>query len=139
LYLLLGVGVVALVLIGLEGSSNSDKEQTKLDSGLRYKDEEIGDGPEAKKGDTVYVHYTGRLASNKKQFDSSIGKKPFRFVLGNHEAIEGWDEGIVGMKVGGKRKLFIPAKLGYGARGFGTDIPPNSDLEFDTELVKIEK
>ena len=96
-----------------------------------------GTGPEAKDGDKVWVHYTGRLAKNNKQFDSSVGKKPFPVELGKGEVIKGWDLGLVGMKVGGKRKLTIPSKLGYGDAGHPPDIPPKATLVFDVELLSI--
>jgi hypothetical protein len=96
-----------------------------------------GTGPEAKDGDKVWVHYTGRLAKNKKQFDSSVGKKPFPVELGKGEVIKGWDLGLVGMKVGGKRKLTIPSKLGYGDAGHPPDIPPKATLVFDVEMLSI--
>ncbi len=145
LLLLIAIGVVALVLIGLESSDKSGgtpgtgKIHT-LPSGLKYEDVTIGTGPEAKVGDRVTVHYTGRLASNGKQFDSSVGRDPFSVTLGGRQVIQGWEQGIPGMKVGGKRKLMIPSHLGYGAQGTpdGT-IPPNADLEFDVELLKIGK
>lgn len=98
----------------------------------------VGKGLEAKAGDYVTVDYTGKL-TNGKQFDSSIGREPFSFVLGAGMVIKGWDQGVAGMKVGGKRKLKIPASLGYGATGAGGDIPPNATLLFDVELKKIDR
>lgn len=108
-------------------------------SGLKYEEVKVGTGPAAKKGDTVAVHYTGRLTNGKK-FDSSLDRgQPIEFPLGEGRVIAGWDEGIAGMKKGGKRKLIIPAKLGYGDRGTpdGT-IPPGATLIFDVELVAIK-
>jgi len=108
------------------------------DSGLKYEDLKVGDGAEAKAGKVVEVHYTGWLASNGKKFDSSHDRKePFKFPLGKGRVIKGWDEGVQGMKVGGKRKLTIPSKLAYGARGAGDDIPPDADLIFEVELLKV--
>lgn len=104
---------------------------------LGKEDTVVGTGPEAKDGDKVWVHYTGRLAKNKKQFDSSVGKKPFPVELGKGEVIKGWDMGLVGMKVGGKRTLTIPSKLGYGDAGHPPDIPPKATLIFDVELLSI--
>jgi len=96
-------------------------------SGLKYFDTQVGTGAEAKKGDTVTVHYTGKLRSGK-QFDSSLERKePFKFTLSARKAIKGFDEGITGMKVGGKRKLYIPSDLAYGKRGSEPAIPPDSD------------
>ncbi len=97
-----------------------------------------GTGPEAKTGDTVDVQYTGWLKNGTK-FDSSYdhGGQPFSFTLGAGRVIKGWDLGVVGMKVGGKRKLIIPPELGYGGRNMGK-IPPNSELTFEVELVKIK-
>ena len=111
-------------------------ETVTLPSGLQYTEQWIGSGREAKKGDIVVVHYTGFLAKTLDVFDSSIGKEPLKFKLGAGNVIKGWDEGVVGMKVGGKRKLMIPAKLAYGDKQMGP-IPPNSDLLFDVELVRI--
>ncbi|MBW8310186.1 MAG: FKBP-type peptidyl-prolyl cis-trans isomerase [Candidatus Paracaedibacteraceae bacterium] len=103
-------------------------------------DEKIGDGDEAKAGQLVTVHYIGRLTDEKRtQFDSSRDRgQPFRFMLGVGQVIKGWDQGVAGMKVGGKRKLVIPSELGYGARGAGAVIPPNATLEFDVELISVE-
>ncbi len=108
------------------------------DSELKKEDLKVGTGKEAKKGNTVTVHYTGWLKDGKK-FDSSLDRKtPFQFTLGRGEVIPGWDRGIVGMKEGGKRKLTIPPALGYGSRGAGNVIPPNSVLIFEVELLKVE-
>ena len=106
--------------------------------GLKKTDVVVGKGPVAKSGDHVTVEYTGKL-TNGKQFDSSIGRAPFSFTLGAGQVIKGWDQGVVGMKVGGKRKLVIPPSLGYGAQGAGADIPPNATLVFDVELKSIDK
>lgn len=100
-----------------------------------------GKGAVAKAGDRVTVNYTGWLATPQgkrgKQFDSSVGRGPFDFVLGAGEVIPGWDEGVAGLKVGGKRTLTIPPELGYGSDGAGADIPPNATLIFDVELVAV--
>ena len=110
-----------------------------LPDGLEYVDLRKGTGAEAKAGKKIKVHYTGWLADNKKKFDSSVDRhEPFEFTLGSHMVIRGWDEGIEGMKVGGRRQLHIPAKLGYGAEGAGKDIPPNADLVFDCALVEVQ-
>jgi len=107
---------------------------------IEMKDSVVGKGPEAKAGDTVKVHYAGRL-TNGTEFDASKkhGDKPFEFPLGAGRVIKGWDQGVAGMKVGGKRQLTIPPELGYGARGAGAAIPPNATLIFDVELVEIVK
>jgi FKBP-type peptidyl-prolyl cis-trans isomerase len=106
-------------------------------SGLQYEDLSGGGGAAAKAGDSVEVHYTGWLTDGTK-FDSSVDRgRPFGFKLGAGKVIKGWDEGVAGMKVGGKRKLTIPAALGYGARGAAGVIPPNAVLVFEVELLKI--
>ena len=106
-------------------------------SGLRYEEMTVGAGKTAKAGDSVEVHYTGWLTDGTK-FDSSVDRgRPFGFQLGAGRVIKGWDEGVAGMKVGGKRKLHIPAVLGYGSRGAGAVIPPNAELVFEVELVGV--
>ena len=106
-------------------------------SGLSYDDELVGTGAMAQPGQTAVVHYTGWLTDGT-QFDSSRDRgQPFSFALGRGEVIKGWDEGVTGMKTGGKRKLTIPPELGYGARGAGGVIPPNATLVFDVELLEL--
>jgi FKBP-type peptidyl-prolyl cis-trans isomerase FkpA len=107
-------------------------------SGLKYEDIETGTGAIARSGQKAKVHYTGWLKNGQK-FDSSLDRNdPFEFTLGAGQVIKGWDEGVVGMKVGGKRKLTIPPSLGYGARGAGGVIPPNSELIFEVELLGVK-
>jgi FKBP-type peptidyl-prolyl cis-trans isomerase len=141
------LAVAFLTLCGMQvacsGNAEDDKskegKEVTTDSGLKYTDIKVGTGGEARKGKIVSVHYTGWLTSGKK-FDSSLDRgKPFKFELGAGEVIKGWDEGVAGMKVGGKRKLVIPSKLGYGDRGTpdGT-IPPKAELVFEVELLKVE-
>jgi len=106
-------------------------------SGLKYLDLEIGSGTPARPGQLAEVHYTGWLTTGEK-FDSSVDRRePFAFTLGAGQVIKGWDEGVAGMKVGGKRKLVIPAALGYGSRGAGGVIPPNAELIFEVELLGL--
>lgn len=108
-------------------------------SGLAYKDVKVGEGAEAKPGQEVTVHYTGRLKQNDQKFDSSVDRdEPFTFTLGKGQVIQGWDEGVAGMKVGGERQLIIPAELAYGARGAGGVIPPNATLIFDVKLLGVK-
>lgn len=109
----------------------------KTASGLQYWDIKAGTGEEAKTGSKVKVHYTGWLLSGKK-FDSSIGSSPYEFTLGQGEVIKGWDEGVAGMKVGGKRQLRISPDLAYGEDGHPPQIPPNSTLIFDVQLVAVK-
>jgi peptidylprolyl isomerase len=130
----IAIGVVALLLLNWGGSPGDRPTELKVE------DIKVGDGPEAKEGDTVRVHYTGRLLKSGVKFDSSLDRgEPFEFPLGQGKVIPGWDQGVVGMKPGGKRKLIIPAKLAYGNRRAGDKIPPDSDLEFDVTLVEIVK
>ena len=114
----------------------------EMPNGLQYTDTKTGDGSTATPGTKVSVHYTGWLYNNGAKgtkFDSSVDRgKPFQFTLGAHQVIAGWDEGVAGMKVGGKRTLIIPPELGYGARGAGGVIPPNATLMFDVELLGVQ-
>ena len=109
----------------------------KTDSGLQYWDIKLGLGPFAKAGDRVKVHYTGWLTTGKK-FDSSVdANQPYEFTLGQGEVIKGWDEGVAGMKLGGKRQLRIPPELAYGEAGHPPQIPQNATLIFDVRLLAI--
>ena len=104
---------------------------------LKKIDVVVGHGAEARSGPVV-VHYTGWLAKDGKKFDSSVDrKKTFKFALGAGKVIKGWDEGVAGMKVGGKRTLVVPPEMAYGARGAGGVIPPNATLVFDVELIEV--
>jgi len=110
-------------------------------SGLKYVDIKVGTGAIAKKGMNVTVHYTGWLyikGQRSTKFDSSVDSgRPFSFKLGGGRVIKGWDEGVAGMKIGGKRELIIPPDLGYGARGYAGVIPPNETLDFEVQLLKV--
>jgi FKBP-type peptidyl-prolyl cis-trans isomerase len=145
---------VALALFGFAGCTKKEETTTETSSTtsnttansvapaaggeLKIEDVKVGSGDEAVAGKRVTVHYTGTLTDGKK-FDSSLDRKqPFAFNLGKGEVIQGWDQGVAGMKVGGKRKLTIPSNLGYGERGAGSVIPPNATLNFDVELLKVE-
>jgi len=112
-------------------------EGVKTDSGLQYWEIKVGTGDEARSGDKVKVHYTGWFTSGKK-FDSSVdAQQPYSFTLGQGNVIKGWDEGVTGMKVGGKRQLRIPPELAYGEQGYKNIIPPNSTLIFDVQLLAV--
>ena len=112
----------------------------KLASGLQYEDVVVGSGKMAEPGMNVSVHYTGWLTDEAKtKFDSSVDRgQPFQFQLGAGQVIQGWDEGVKGMRIGGKRKLTIPPDLGYGSRGASGVIPPNATLLFDVELIDVK-
>lgn len=138
--------LVAALALGLSaGTLAQDKKDEKkggnvvtTKSGLKYEDLKEGTGAEAKAGQQVEVHYTGWLKDGTK-FDSSVDRKQsFKFPLGGGKVIKGWDEGVAGMKVGGKRKLTIPPELGYGPRGFPGAIPPNAELTFEVELLSVK-
>lgn len=133
----LGIFVIAVVAYFVFQNFNRP-EQTTTSSGLIIEDMVVGSGPEAKTGDTVSVHYTGYLVSGQK-FDSSLDRaEPFAFTIGAGKVIRGWDEGVAGMKVGGKRKLNIPPELAYGESGYEGVIPPNATLIFEIELLEIK-
>jgi peptidylprolyl isomerase len=118
--------------------SKSSGKIVTTKSGLKYEDLEVGKGPSPKSGQTVTVHYTGWLTNGKK-FDSSKDHgQPFEFQIGQEQVIKGWDEGVSTMKVGGRRKLTIPPGLAYGERAMGDDIPANSTLVFEVELLGIK-
>ena len=128
----------AIELVNKEKSKMQDKGITDL----IITDNKVGDGREAEKGLTVTVHYTGWLYEDGEKttkFDSSVDRRePFSFVLGVGQVIKGWDNGVSGMQVGGSRTIIIPSSMGYGSRGAGDVIPPNSDLIFEVELIEIQ-
>lgn len=135
--------VLLALIVGLSmGASLSpvlaeEDNPTVTPSGLQYLDLVKGSGREAHVGETASVHYTGWLKDGTK-FDSSVDRgQPFQFRLGAGRVIKGWDEGVVGMNIGSKRKLIIPPNLGYGARGAGRIIPPNATLIFEVELLDL--
>jgi len=104
---------------------------------VKIEDTQVGTGAEAVPGKTLSVHYTGKL-ENGKVFDSSVGKDPLTFMLGGGQLITGFEQGVTGMKVGGKRAVTIPPSLGYGEQGAGDAVPPNSTLIFELELVDVK-
>lgn len=118
--------------------ANQNTTPKQMDNNLKIEDITVGTGAEAKKGDTVAVNYIGTLENGSK-FDSSYDRnQPFVFLLGGGQVITGWDQGIVGMRVGGKRKLTIPPEMGYGAGGYPPVIPPSATLIFTVELVAVK-
>ena len=143
-FILLIVGVVGTLLFTvLFSKPPSNQQQNKeglpsLEAGLQITDSTVGKGKEAKTGDKVSVHYKGTLLDGTK-FDSSYDRgKPFEFILGQNQVIQGWEKGILGMKVRGKRKLVIPPSLAYGEQGIPGAIPPNATLVFEVELLDIK-
>jgi FKBP-type peptidyl-prolyl cis-trans isomerase len=133
------VVLVFAIAVLAQGQAN----MTTTKSGLKYTDQKVGTGDVAVKGATVTVNYTGWLYVNGKRgtkFDSSLDRNmPFEFKLGARQVIPGWDEGVEGMKVGGKRELIIPPDLAYGPKAVGGVIPANSTLDFEVELLKVTK
>ena len=138
---------LVILVIAVSGRAQSDNssptkvtgKSKKTPSGAEYWDITVGTGATASAGKTVTVHYTGWLAKDGKKFDSSVDRgQPFSFQLGAGQVIKGWDEGVSGMKAGGKRQLRIPPELGYGSRGAGGVIPPNATLIFDVELLGVK-
>ncbi len=147
-YAVLSIVIVAAIIAGVFALQHNNKPQSKQETKtvdtnpssdqLQSTDEVVGTGTEAVAGKSVSVQYTGTLTDGTK-FDSTAdhGGQPFTFALGGGQVIKGWDQGVVGMKVGGKRKLVIPPSLGYGSQSVGT-IPPNSTLVFEIELVDVK-
>jgi FKBP-type peptidyl-prolyl cis-trans isomerase FkpA len=140
IWLLLTSTIYAIELIGENEMENQKDPLTEL----KLVDNKVGDGREAEAGLIVKVHYTGWLYDSEKKdfkgkkFDSSLDRNdPLEFSLGIGQVIKGWDEGVQGMKIGGKRTIFIPSIMGYGSRGAGDVIPPNADLIFDVELLGL--
>ena len=131
--------ILTLSLIFFVSSCSEKKDSITMDNGLVIEDTIEGDGKEANDYNKVVVNYTGKLEDGS-IFDSSLspGKEPFTFTLGVGSVIKGWDMGVKGMKVGGKRKLTIPPELGYGDRGAGNVIPPGATLIFEVELLEVE-
>ncbi|MFA7406187.1 MAG: FKBP-type peptidyl-prolyl cis-trans isomerase [Pelobacteraceae bacterium] len=131
--------LLAVPAFAAQEAKKANGKTVTTSSGLKYVDVVVGKGASPTAGKQVKVHYTGTLENGKK-FDSSVDRnEPFSFVIGVGQVIPGWDEGVMTMKVGGKRKLTIPAKLGYGSRGAGGVIPPNATLLFDVELLDVAK
>lgn len=137
-----GIFLIAMMGILAVVTTNCDAKKGGPLNELVIEEITVGEGTEAKSGNKVSVHYTGWLLESGKKgqkFDSSVDRgRPFDFNLGAGQVIKGWDQGVAGMKTGGKRTLKIPAKLGYGARGAGNAIPPNADLVFDVELLEVK-
>jgi FKBP-type peptidyl-prolyl cis-trans isomerase len=128
--------IIVSVAFLIVGCAKMNKGVTN--TGMRYEIIKEGTGPAPKRGDSVTVHYTGWLEDGTK-FDSSVDRnQPFTFKLGVGQVIQGWDDGVATMKVGGKTKFFIPPELGYGSRGAGGVIPPNAKLIFEVELLSIK-
>ena len=137
MYVIVLMSMIVGLLSGVSFSGAEGEKSIETSSGLQYLDLVKGPGREAHVGETASVHYTGWLKDGTK-FDSSLDRgQPFQFRLGAGRVIRGWDEGIVGMNIGSKRKLIIPPHLGYGKRGAGRVIPPNATLIFEVELLDL--
>ncbi|MEA2600388.1 MAG: peptidylprolyl isomerase [Acidobacteriota bacterium] len=119
------------------GQDHPDGHEVVTPSGLKYVDLKLGQGDAADTGKVLEVHYTGWLKDGGVKFDSSLDDRPFTFRLGAGDAIKGWDEGLIGMKVGGRRRLVIPPELGFGKQGVGSVVPPNSVLIYEFELLAV--
>jgi len=132
-------GVMLLAFLAVFGCSE-EKNEVKMKSGLIIVDNVVGEGLEAENFDILTVNYTGKLEDGT-VFDSSKnpGRDPFRFTVGAGQVIQGWEEGFIGMKIGGTRTLTIPSEMGYGVRGAGDVIPPNATLIFEVELLGVDK
>ena len=137
------IGMMGVLTLSQDKKGNqTEPKQVTTASGLKYTDIVVGKGEAAKVGDRVEVHYTGWLYENGKRgskFDSSVGKSPFPVTIGQTRVIQGWTEGLQGMRAGGKRELIIPPNLGYGAGGFPGAIPPNATLDFEIEMLSAPK
>jgi peptidylprolyl isomerase len=136
------LAVAVSIIMSEPSMSQSATSPVTTSSGLQYIDTKAGTGAQPKQNQTAVVHYTGWLYENGvkgRKFDSSVDRnEPFEFPVGAGRVIKGWDEGVAGMKVGGKRTLIVPPQLGYGARGAGSVIPPNATLMFDVELLGLK-
>jgi peptidylprolyl isomerase len=129
--------LIAGIVLGVLVVLDDDPAYVELDSGLKFRDIAEGSGDYPPPGSLVAVHYTG-MREDGTVFDSSVGGEPFRFELGRGQVIQGWDQGISSMRVGGRRELIVPPELGYGETGYGDLIPPNATLIFEVELVSVE-
>lgn len=141
--LILGFGLLMITGCGnkpeAESAASLIEKEITTESGLKYVDHVLGTGPMPQAGQTIVVHYTGRLEDGTK-FDSSVDRgQPYTFQVGAGQVIKGWDEGLLSMRAGGKRTLTIPPHLGYGQRGAGNVIPPGATLIFEVELLEIRR
>ena len=139
---LFAFAIVLIMAVAFTLVSFAGKEIAVTNSGLNYKDLKIGTGSAAKVGKIAVIHFVGWLSDNGKKgkefFNSYDRGKPVSFKLGTKKVLQGWNAGVAGMKVGGKRRLMIPSELGYGAKGVADVVPPNSDLIFDVELLEVK-